>query len=492
MKAKSSFRSIVWDEKLNNPQGFIFLLFCSALFAIVVGNLGLASGVMILIATVALPAIYTIVVYPKIGITVLLIMAYFIMWIISMGLVGDFPLGTIMDALEAVLILGFLIKQKQRPNLEIFKNPIGVMILIWIAYNILMFGNPTAESRLAWVYTIRTTALIMLMYFIFSYHIKTISFIRFLLKLWLALALFAAIYAFKQEHFGFFGFEESNLSDIRLRRLLFIAGHWRVFSIFAEPVSFSYFMVVSSILCISLIFGPTSNKNRIILSGLVLFFLLTMLYSGTRSAYPLLPAAMVLFAVLNYNKRMLVLYVVFGVLFFFSISVPTGNQTIRRYQSAFTPSDDASFNVRKINQSRMVSYIQTHPFGGGLGATGQWGVRFSPNSFLAQVPPDSGYFRTALELGWIGLLLFCTLMFIILREGINNYFKIHDAELKSYCLAMTLIVFAYSIGNYPQEALIQFPANIYFYLVTALINITYQLDKEKRKQKVPQIAITIS
>ena len=118
--------------------------------------------------------------------------------------------------------------------------------------------------------------------------------------------------------------------------------------------------------------------------------------------------------------------------------------------------------------------------GGGLGATGVWGERFAPHSFLAKFPPDSGSTRVAVELGWIGLLIFCTLVFVILKEAINNYFFIQDPELKSYCLGMTLIIFAYMIGNYPQEALVQFPSNIYFFLVTALISITKKLDSEKR------------
>lgn len=69
-------------------------------------------------------------------------------------------------------------------------------------------------------------------------------------------------------------------------------------------------------------------------------------------------------------------------------------------------------------------------------------------------------------------------MFVILKTGIDNYYRIRDPELKSYCLAMVLIVFALNIGNYPQEALVQFPTNIYFYLVTAIIVVTYRLDKQ--------------
>src|SRR5690606_22427467 len=141
---------------------------------------------------------------------------------------------------------------------SIFKDPIGIIILIWIGYNILEFANPTTESRMAWVYTIRTVDIVMLMYFIFSYHIRSVKLVRLILKVWLALAFFAALYAFKQEYIGFFDFEERNLSDPRLRGLLFINGHWRVFSIFSDPVAFSYNMVVSSLICIALIFGKTS------------------------------------------------------------------------------------------------------------------------------------------------------------------------------------------------------------------------------------------
>lgn len=118
----------------------------------------------------------------------------------------------------------------------------------------------------------------------------------------------------------------------------------------------------------------------------------------------------------------------------------------------------------------------SHPIGGGLGATGAWGQRFAPNSYLANFPPDSGYVRIAVELGWIGLLLFCFLMFFILKSGIDNYFSIRNPELKTYCLSMLLIVFVFNIGNYPQEALVQFPSNIYFYVAVALINITKRID----------------
>ena len=70
-------------------------------------------------------------------------------------------------------------------------------------------------------------------------------------------------------------------------------------------------------------------------------------------------------------------------------------------------------------------------------------------------------------------------MFTILKTGIENYYAIKDPELKSYSLAMLLIVCAFNIGNFPQEALVQFPSNVFFYLVAALIVILRRLDEQK-------------
>jgi O-antigen ligase len=165
------------------------------------------------------------------------------------------------------------------------------------------------------------------------------------------------------------------------------------------------------------------------------------------------------------------------------INIPTGNVTLYRFQSAFKPNNDASFNVRKANQKKIQPYIQSHPIGGGLGATGVWGVRFAPNSFLAKFPPDSGYLRVGMELGWIGLFIICSIMFTGLYMGIKNYFNMRDPELKSYCFAMILIIFAIAIGNFPQEAIVQFPLNIYFYLFLALIQVTKVLDDKKYKEE---------
>ncbi|MCF2504915.1 O-antigen ligase family protein [Dyadobacter sp. CY107] len=483
---KGKLRKLFLVDKMSNTTGLLILLLLSAGLGALIAYQGIIAGALIIVLMIGPPFVYAIVVFPQFGITVLLMLAYLLFFVGRLGI--DFPLGTVMDGIQGLLILGFFIRQKRDPNWTMFKGPIGTMILIWILYNITEVANPVAESRLAWVYTIRAVAIVMLTYFVFMYQIRTVQQIRFLLKMWIGLSTFAALYAFKQEFIGFSAAEEAWLySDPNIKELLFISGHWRKFSIFSDPVAFSYNMVVSSILCIALLSYVKERWKKVVLASLTVIMFTAMLFSGTRGAYVLLPAAMVLFVILKFNRQVLIGTAIAGVGILFLIMVPTTNSNIVRFQTAFKPNEDISFQARKNNQKRIQPYILSHPMGGGLGATGAWGQRFAPQSYLANFPPDSGYVRIAVELGWIGLAIFCLLMFFILREGINNYFFIRNPELKTYCMAMLLIVFAYNIGNYPQEALVQFPSNIYFYLAVAIINITRIIDdkEQARNAKLP-------
>jgi O-antigen ligase len=230
-------------------------------------------------------------------------------------------------------------------------------------------------------------------------------------------------------------------------------------------------------------FTTMKKWKKIALGCLIFFYIMTMVYSGTRGAYVLLPAGGVMLGILKFNKKVLIAGIAIAMFFGVLIKVPTSNPSLVRFQSAFNPGNDASFNVRAENQRRIKPYILSHPIGGGLGSVGVWGIRFAPHSYLAKFPPDSGYVRVAVEMGYLGLLLFCVLNFVILYQGIFYYYLIKDPDLKAYCLAMILVIFALDIGNYPQQAIVQYPTNILFFLAAAILNVTMRLDIEQQKLK---------
>lgn len=475
MNIKAYLLRTIWDEKLLNPFGAALLSVLAVGVALLVGFYGVLPGLLLMAFLVALPTVFAIVAYPKFGIVILLIVAYFLFFFLRLGI--NFPIGTLMDAMEWLLILGLFISYRNAADQTLFKNPVALLILVWVGYTLLQVANPWAESRLAWLYTVRTVGAVTLMYFVFVYRIDSLAYLRLLVRLWIVLAVVGAVYAFKQEYLGFAAAEFQEMAaDPLMVSLLYIDGHWRKYSVFSDPVTFSYNMVLAFFICLSLIRakkGLVGNLGLIAVGGACI---MAMLFSATRGAYVLIPAGLVLFFLLRFNKRVLWLALISAFMLGILINVPTSNPTLYRFQSAFKPSDDASFNLRAQNQKKIQPYILTHPFGGGLGATGVWGVRFAPNSYLASFPPDSGYMRIAVEMGWIGLLLFCSLLFMILKTGIDNFYLLRNPELKAYCLAMTVVVFVLGIGSYPQEAIVQFPSNILFYLAAAIIQVTPKLD----------------
>ena len=467
-------------KKFSAPLVIVFVAITCLATTFLIAREGYVLALVVLCALIAMPVLYATVVYPEFGIVTLIVVSFFINFA-SRFLPEPTPIGLVMDALTWLLILGFFVRKKNEKGWAYFKNPITYWTVVWIGYNIFEIINPVSPSILEWVFTVRTVGIILLMYFVFLYHIRTIEFVRLLIRIWLVLAFISALQGFQQENIGLFSFESEWLHRFPDRfKLLFIGGHLRKWGPFSDPVVYAYNMVAAALICIAFIVSNIKTSKKIGYGMLAAFFFVVMLYSGTRASYVIIPSAMVMLSILNFNTRVFAFLVIGGLILGALIVVPTSNPTLARFQSAFRPSKDASFEQRAKNQELIKPYILSHPIGGGLGSVGIWGERFAPNSYLAKFPPDSGYVRVAVEMGWIGLLLYCIFNFVILYTGIRYFYLIKDPELKTYCLAMILIIFAFDIGNYPQQALVQYPSNILFYLAMALLSVLMRLDVEKR------------
>jgi O-antigen ligase len=194
-----------------------------------------------------------------------------------------------------------------------------------------------------------------------------------------------------------------------------------------------------------------------------------MLFSGTRSDYVLIFAGLIFYAVLKLNKRILITAGVLLIIGAGLVFMPTSNPNLKRFQSAFRPSEDLSYLVRQQRQALIRPYILSHPFGGGLGSVGVWGRRFNPGSFLAKFAPDSTYVRLAVETGWVGLLLYLILFYTVFHVGVKDYMKMKDPLLKAYGSAMLVALYIIAFGSYPQQAT-QMPNGLFVYIAIAIVN----------------------
>jgi hypothetical protein len=143
--------------------------------------------------------------------------------------------------------------------------------------------------------------------------------------------------------------------------------------------------------------------------------------------------------------------------------------------------EDASMGVRDRKRIRLQSYVQTHPFGGGLNTTGTNGVKYSPGHPLAEGwDPDSGYLLTALELGWIGLIIGLCFFFVVVAKGINNYFYVDDPLLKNITLAYIVPFMALSVAHFAQDAVFQKPV---YLVVTATYALMLRIPSFEKQLK---------
>lgn len=476
----SLLRDKIFAEKLNNLIGFFFLLLCSCAIAGLVSFGGIKIGGVLGALLIGSPLIVASMFNLKFGISFTLALSFVFLGV--KRILDDVPLGILMDVMIVIMLFGLFIKQVNERNWSFAKNPISKIILVWILYNLLEGINPWAESRLAWLYTVRGFAGFTIMYFLLMYAIDSKKFIFWLIKLWLLFMTFAMIYGYNQEFLGLLPFEMNwIMAEPGRYLLLFQAGKFRMFSFFSDPLVYGFSMSFTGMLCFILAGGPFRLYKKVFLYTLGCLMIYGMLFSGTRAAFILPPAGFLFYTIVKFKKNVMIIGVLLLFIVMILLNVPSSNPNIVRLQSAFKPNDDPSYQVRVRNQAFIQPYIQTHPMGGGLGSVGEWGKKFSPWSPLANFPPDSGYVRIAVEMGWIGLFLFCLLLFIVFKEGIKDYLRIRDPMLKTISLGMLTVVYSLTLANFPQEAIGQYPINYLFFVAIAIINKCREFDSVSPK-----------
>jgi len=454
-------------EKLNNPLGYAIVTLIALLIALAVSTGGIKIGVLVLVGFAAIPLLLGIFYNQMLGIALTVLVAFFVQYI---NKYGDYPAGIALDALVYYMFLVIFVRQIWERDWSFSKNPISTLIVIWVIYCFIQALNPIAGSRLAWVYTVRSMAGLILLFFIACYAFNSLARIKWMFKYIIILTFIAALYGFKQEFIGFSDQELAWLyADPERFQLIVQWSRFRVFSFFSDPTTFGILMAYMAVFCIILATGPFKMWQRIGLSIGAICMLMSMGFGGSRTPVVLVPIGMIFFTVLTLKKEILIGAGIFFVLGTAVMMKGSSNPILFRIQSAFKPGEDASVQVRLDNQRLIQPYIRNHPFGAGMGATGVWGKRFTPDSWLAHFAHDSGFVRIAVEMGWIGLIIYMIFLFKVLQTGIYYYLRVYDPIIKVMYLGVTTIVFILTVSSYPQEILVLLPTSIIFYICLAAI-----------------------
>lgn len=428
---------------------------------------GLKLAVLLILAFTALPPIFAVVWKTQIGIYILITASFFLS--VGLRLIPEIPIGLFIDFLILLMLIGKGYQLQHDREWSRLKSPLTLIILIWIAYNLAQIANPWAASRTAFFYVIRPAVGYLMLYFFIWDSVKGTKSVNNIFNYILFLGWIAAIWGICQFFFGYFEWEMAHVMRTDTVHLVFNQGRWRSFGPIGSPAQ--YGIIMASLACIAAnsFFYRKSILEKLVLAFLFICFLLAMVYSGTRASFVILPIFYFVKVLISKNKK-LYLTIILGIAALVILAkVPTNNYQIQRIQSVFRASEDKSFQVRSANRKIITPWILRHPIGGGLGSTGVWGQRFSPGTFLANFPPDSGIIRVAVELGWIGLIIFLLIYIKAFQKGTKAIWRMQSGKHKDTVESIICCLPAWLLVEMGQEVAGVFPMSLLFWVFLAIL-----------------------
>ncbi|MTI39022.1 O-antigen ligase family protein [Fulvivirga lutimaris] len=450
----------------------ILSILCSLLIALA----GVKLGIVALILLLGLPVAYLCIVNIEFGVYLSVTLGFFLYFIIRTFRLFNVPLGTGLDALAILMLLGLMLKLRKESYRSFAGNVVSLCLIVWLGVNFLEFFNPLAPSKMGWTYAVRNNMYIIIMYFII-YHILSPKFIRNFIVIWMLYMFLAGLYLLKQKYIGLNAIENYYVYEDPIRKTLYRTwGKIRYFSFFNDPMSYGIILSNSIVLSFGLLFTDIKKYYKYILVGLTLFMCFCLFQTNTRTAFFLLPLGMMVFGLISFEKKVLGVVGAICMMGLLLIMMPGIGGRVHVFKTAFKGSEDPSMKVRLENQAMLRPYLYDQPLGYGLASTGGWGRQFNRNSFLGEFPPDSEYVRIVIETGWVGLLIWLTIMVLIFRKGVVDYFKERDKDKKILYAIFLAIFYMIIVAQYPQEALRIHPSGILTAFIIAILSRLKQVE----------------
>ena len=406
------------------------------------------------------------------------------------------PMSLPNEMLE-IMLLGLAIMDVKDLKMERTLNIMLASLLVWCAYCTLEILNDTCNIGLdigSWYTSARMMAFQLLYAFlVFSIYITSSKLLIKYLFLWGGLALFAVFWVWKQQNIGFTDAENQWIQTRgRLTHILQGGSLIRYFSIYSDAAN--YGVGIASTGVAFLIFGITNKikkyKYYFLFTGIACIW--GMFPSGTRTATFCLAAGLLTYIFLSKSAKIAAPFSIFFGLAFFILAftnIGNGNQQIRRMRSAFDP-NDASANVRTINQAAMKRYMQEAPWGIGMHAGGGNVPANNKYAFMSTVPPDSEYVFIWIHTGRIGITVFLITTIIMLFGACwIVLFRINSPSLRGIGAGLCCAFVSQQLGGYGNQVLMQFPNCLVFYGGLSIVYILPFLEKEWVENEEKLIAI---
>lgn len=446
----------------------LVLALLSVLSSVLIYKAGIIAGIAVLFMMVAFGAVLVYVNSYRTGYYLTVLFTFF-MFHISRILPESLqvvPLGAVVElllALVAFAVLNHSIPGNDKLDKRMYNNSLAYGLFIFLFFYVLMLFHPASKGITGRIFAMRDIYAVGITFFIVIHFFQTRKQIESFTRFWMFLAFLAATYGIFQQYFGLQKWELDWLYlNPENAKLAMVAGTIRKWSFLSDINAFGLFMAYSAIIACIMVLGPFTLKVRAIFAICGLLMMVAMTFSGTRTATAMIVFGVVFFAFMTmYQTRTMIVTTLFVLGMLAILFGPFYGPTFSRVRSTFEVKGDESMGVRDRTRLRMQPYARTHPLGGGLNTTGKLGLKYEPDHELAgNWDPDSGYLKTALERGWIGLIVQLGFYATVLIFGITHCFRTRDPWKQTYYLAYLAAFYALTVANYTQDSMDQKPVNI--------------------------------
>ena len=470
----------------------LFLLFALALYQFY--SVGFSAfAIVCLIPVVVLVVILTFR-QSMLMFWTLMLVNYFIQWknFPETGIPTSIP----NEMLELVLIAMAAIDIKNT-KFERLANLMMFCLIVWGIFNVIEIFNDTCGLGLqigAWFTGARMMAFqLIYAHAVFTLFIKDPNTLIKYLYVWGALSIFAAFWVWKQQHLGLTNAENAFLQGRgRATHIINGGATTRYFSVFSDAANYGINMAATAVAF--LIFAITAKvkkyKKFFFIAGLLCVW--GMFPSGTRTAQFCLFAGFAAYTILSKSFKIAV-PVAIAFIFIYVImaftDIGNSNASVRRMRSGFNK-DDASANQRTINQAVMKKYLADAPWGIGLGMGYENVPANNRYRKLATIPPDSEYVFIWIRTGYVGIVLFLILTFIMFAGASwIVLFKLKSDSLRGIGAGLCCAFVSIQLGGYGNQVLMQFPNSLLFYGGLSLVYSLPFYEKEWIEFEKKQLAI---
>lgn len=296
------------------------------------------------------------------------------------------------------------------------------------------------------------------------------------LMLIIGLSVLGTLNGLKQLFIGLSPGEQIYLDENAKTHLLW--GKLRVFSFYSDAGQFGAAQAHMALVAGILALGPFQTWKRVLLATAAGLIIVGMFISGTRGALFALMAGVAVALLISKNFKAFALGSMlalagFGVLKYTTIG--NSNYNIYRMRTGLDP-NDASFQVRLLNQNKLKDYLSSRPFGGGVGTIGNSGIKYNPGKLLSTIPPDSYWVKVWAMYGVVGLTIWMSIMLYILGKCGGIAWNTRDPALKTKLIALTAGFAGSLFCSYGNEVINFMPSAMVVYLSWTFVFLGPRLD----------------